>query len=174
MELRLRIRSEEGCAAGGGPHSRHRRRGAQGEVTPQRRIWTRRFARQFNKKLVSQVANQAAQQAAEVAAAHNLKHAVEEVVDRVISQREASSPTLGILASPDAAQQHLDNWKKDLEETAQSVRSRTIDETRASADAAKPAMEGRIRSCSCGRVAKTFRQNSEKFPRLCLRNPKVT
>src|SRR5271163_136673 len=56
---------------------------------------------------------QAAEQAAEHAAAHSLKHAVEEAVGRVISQREAASPSLGILASPEAAQQHLDQWKRD-------------------------------------------------------------
>jgi hypothetical protein len=93
--------------------------------------------RQAVQQAVSQAADQAAQQAAELAAAHNLQQAVEEAVERVVLQREAASPTLGILSSPDAAQQHLDNWKKDLEETAQSVRSRTIDETQASADAAK-------------------------------------
>ncbi len=86
---------------------------------------------------VSSVADQAAQQAAEHAAAHNLKHAVEEAVERVISQREAASPSLGILASPEAAQQHLDQWKRDLEETAQSVRSQTIDGAQADAAAAK-------------------------------------
>jgi hypothetical protein len=93
--------------------------------------------RQAVEQAVSNVADQAAQQAAENAAAHNLKQAVEDAVERVISQREASSPSLGILASPEAAQQHLDQWKKDLEETAQSVRTRTVDEALADASAAK-------------------------------------
>jgi hypothetical protein len=93
--------------------------------------------RQAVEQAVSNVADQAAQQAAEHAAAHNLKHAVEEAVERVISQREAASPSLGILASPEAAQQHLDQWKRDLEETAQSVRSQTIDGAQADAAAAK-------------------------------------
>jgi hypothetical protein len=93
--------------------------------------------RQAVEQAVSSVADQAAQQAAEHAAAHNLKHAVEEAVERVISQREAASPSLGILASPEAAQQHLDQWKRDLEETAQSVRSQTIDGAQADAAAAK-------------------------------------
>ena len=93
--------------------------------------------RQAVEQAVSQAANQAAQQAAEQAAAHNLKNAVEEAVERVISQREASTPSLGILSSPEAAQQHLDQWKKDLEDTAQSVRARTIDETQSDAASAK-------------------------------------
>jgi hypothetical protein len=93
--------------------------------------------RQAVEQAVSNVADQAAKQAAEHAAAHSLKNAVEEAVERVISQREASTPSLGILSSPEAAQQHLNQWKKDLEETAQSVRARTIDETQTEAVAAK-------------------------------------
>jgi vacuolar-type H+-ATPase subunit H len=86
---------------------------------------------------VSQAADQAAQQAAQQATAHNLKQAVEEAVERVVSQREASSPSIGVLASPEAAQQHLDDWKKNLEETAQRVRVQTIEQAQADAEAAK-------------------------------------
>jgi len=93
--------------------------------------------RQAVQQAVSQAADQAAQQAAQQATAQNLKQAVEEVVERVITQREAASPSLGILASPEAAQQHLDQWKKNLEETAQSVRAQTIDQAQADATAAK-------------------------------------
>jgi hypothetical protein len=93
--------------------------------------------RQAVEQAVASVADQAAQQAAEHAAAQNLKQTVEEAVERVISQREASTPSLGILASPEAAQQPLDQWKRDLEETAQSVRARTLDETQADVVAAK-------------------------------------
>jgi hypothetical protein len=93
--------------------------------------------RQAVEQAVSNVADQAAQQAAQHAAAHNLKNAVEEAVERVISQREASTPSLGILSSPEAAQQHLNQWKKGLEEAAQSVRARTIDDAQADAGAAK-------------------------------------
>jgi hypothetical protein len=93
--------------------------------------------RQAVEQAVSNVADQAAKQAAENAAAHNLKNAVEEAVERVISQREASTPSLGILSSPEAAQQHLDQWKKGLEDAAQNVRARTFDDTQADADAAK-------------------------------------
>jgi len=86
---------------------------------------------------VSNVADQAAQQAAEQAAAHSLQHAVEEAVERVVSQREAASPSLGILSSPEAARQHLDQWKRDLEDTAQSVRAQTVEGAHADAAAAK-------------------------------------
>ncbi len=78
--------------------------------------------RQAVEQAVSSAAEQAARQAAQQAAAHNLKNAVEEAVERVISQREASNPSLSILSSPEAAQQQLDQWKKNLEDSAQGVR----------------------------------------------------
>jgi hypothetical protein len=93
--------------------------------------------REAVQQAVSHAADQAAQQAAQQATAQNLKQAVEEAVERVVSQREAASPSLGILASPEAAQQHLDTWKKNLEETAQSVRAQTVEQAQADADAAK-------------------------------------
>ena len=82
---------------------------------------------------VSQAAEQAAQQAAQQATALNLKQSVEEVVERALREREASTPSLEILSSPEAAQNHLEQWRKNLEETAQSVRSRTIEQTQAEA-----------------------------------------
>ncbi len=93
--------------------------------------------RQAVEQAVSQAANEAAQQAAEQAAAHNLKSAVEEAVERVISQREASNPSLSVLSSPEAALQQLDQWKRNLEETAQGVRAQTIEAARADAAGAK-------------------------------------
>jgi hypothetical protein len=86
---------------------------------------------------VSQAADQAAQQAAQQATAQNLKQAVEEAVERVIAQREAATPSLSILSSPEAAQQHLETWKKNLEDAAQNVRSQTIEQAQADATAAK-------------------------------------
>ncbi|MGB0035299.1 MAG: hypothetical protein WBP79_07490, partial [Candidatus Acidiferrales bacterium] len=85
---------------------------------------------------VSHAAEQAAQQAAQHAAAVNVKQAVEEAVDRALTEREASTPSLGILSSPEAAQQHLDKWRKDLEETAHSVRNQTIELANADASGA--------------------------------------
>src|SRR5246127_1982822 len=76
---------------------------------------------------VSTAAEQAAQQAAQQATAQNLKTAVEEAVERAISSRQATSPSLDILSSPEAAQRHLDDWRKSLEDTAQNIRSQTVE-----------------------------------------------
>jgi hypothetical protein len=85
--------------------------------------------RQAVQEAVSDAAEQAAQQAAQQTAAHNLKQAVEEAVEKAIGGREASTPSLEILSSPEAAQHHLDEWKRNLEETAQTVRSQTVAQT---------------------------------------------
>ncbi len=93
--------------------------------------------REAVQRAVSHAAEEAAKQAAEQTAAHNLKQTVEEAVERVIVQREAATPSLGILSSPEAAQEHLDQWKKNLEETAHGVRSKTIEQAEADATAAR-------------------------------------
>jgi hypothetical protein len=83
---------------------------------------------------VDQAAQLAAQQAAQQAATQNLKLSVEEAVERALRDRAALTPSLEILSSPEAAQNHLNQWQKSLEETAQTVRGRAIEQ--ASADAA--------------------------------------
>ncbi|MGB8541608.1 MAG: PilZ domain-containing protein [Candidatus Acidiferrales bacterium] len=83
-----------------------------------------------------QAAQQAAEQAAEKTAAHSLKQAVDEAVDRALVERAASTPSLEILSSPEAAQQHLDQWRKNLEETAQNVRAQTVERSQAEIAAA--------------------------------------
>ena len=93
--------------------------------------------REAVKHAVSHAAEEAAKHAAEQAATHNLKQTVEEAVERVIMQREAARPSLGILASPEAAQEHLDQWKRNLEETAHNVRNQTIEQAEADAAAAR-------------------------------------
>ena len=93
--------------------------------------------REAVQRAVSHAAQEAAKQAAEQTTAHNLKQTVEEAVERVVRQREAATPSLGILASPQAAQEHLDQWKKSLEENAHDVRNRTIAEAEADAAAAR-------------------------------------
>ena len=93
--------------------------------------------RQAVDSAVSQATQQAAMQAAQQATTQNLKQAVEEAVERVISQREAASPSLSILSSPESAKQHLDSWKASLEEAAHHVRSRSIEQTDADALAAR-------------------------------------
>jgi hypothetical protein len=83
---------------------------------------------------VDHAAQLAAQQAAQQTVAQNLKVSVEEAVERALRDRAASTPSLEILSSPEAAQNHLDQWQKSLEETAQTVRGRAIEQ--ANADAA--------------------------------------
>jgi hypothetical protein len=83
-----------------------------------------------------QAAERAAQQAAENTAAHSLKQAVDEAVDRALVERAASTPSLEILSSPEAAQQHLDQWRKSLEETAQGIRNSTVEQSQAELAAA--------------------------------------
>ena len=80
---------------------------------------------------VSRAAQDAANQAAQQAATLNLKQTVEQVVERVVAEREAHSPSLQILSSPEAAQSQLDQWKKNLEDAAQSTRNRAIEQTQA-------------------------------------------
>jgi hypothetical protein len=92
--------------------------------------------RQAVSDAVTHAAEQAAQQAAQQTAAQNLKHTVESVVAKVVAEREAASPSLGILSSPEAAQEHIDQWKRNLEETAQTVRHQTLGQAQADADAA--------------------------------------
>ncbi len=93
--------------------------------------------REAVKRAVSHAAEEAAKQAAEQTAAHNLKQTVEEAVDLAIAQRKAATPSLGILASPEAAQEHLDQWKKSLEDTAHNVRNKTIEQAEADAAIAR-------------------------------------
>ncbi len=82
---------------------------------------------------VSHAAEQAALQAAQQTATSNLKQSVEEAVERALRDREAATPSLEILSSPEAAQNHLDQWRKNLEETAQTVRGKTLEQTQADA-----------------------------------------
>jgi len=85
---------------------------------------------------VSHAAEQAAQQAAQHTAAISLKQSVEEAVERALRDREASTPSLEILSSPEAAQNHLEQWRKNLEETAQAVRNKTVGQAQADASTA--------------------------------------
>lgn len=82
-------------------------------------------------------AKQAAQQTAEQLATTSLKQSVEEAVERALRERQVNRPSLEILASPEAAQQHLNDWKRNLEESAQSVRERTIADAESDAAAAR-------------------------------------
>jgi hypothetical protein len=85
--------------------------------------------REAVQQAVSGAAEQAAQEAARQTAALNLKETVENAVEKALSEREASSPSLQILSSPEAAQKQIDEWKKSLEETAQSVRQQSLEKS---------------------------------------------
>jgi hypothetical protein len=93
--------------------------------------------RQAVQQAVSHAAADAAEQAAAQAATQNLKQTVEDAVARIVAEREATSPSLQILANPEAAQQQLDQWKQNLEEAAQNVHSRTLEQAQFDAAAAK-------------------------------------
>lgn len=93
--------------------------------------------RQAVQQAVSHAAADAAQQAAAQAATQNLKQTVEEAVARIVAEREATSPSLQILANPEAAQQQLDQWKHNLEEAAKDVHSRTLEQAQSDVAAAK-------------------------------------
>ncbi|MGH9718132.1 MAG: hypothetical protein ACRD4R_15590 [Candidatus Acidiferrales bacterium] len=92
--------------------------------------------REAVQQAVTHATEQASQQAAQQTAALDLKQTVEAAVDRIISEREANSPSLQILSSPEAAQQQLDGWKKNLEDTAQSVRNQAAEQLQADSAAA--------------------------------------
>jgi hypothetical protein len=93
--------------------------------------------RQAVQQAVSHAAADAAQQAAAQATTQNLKQTVEEAVARIVAEREAASPSLQILANPEAAQQQLDQWKRNLEDAAQSIHSRTLEQAQSDVSAAK-------------------------------------
>jgi hypothetical protein len=102
--------------------------------------------RQAVEQAVSHAAADAAQQAAAQAATQNLKQTVEEAVARIVAEREASSPSLQILANPEAAQQQLDQWKHNLEEAAQNVHSRTLEQAQSDVAAAKQTLNEAFQS----------------------------
>jgi hypothetical protein len=108
--------------------------------------------RQAVQDAVRGAAEQAAQEAARQATALNLTQSVEAAVEKALLQKEASSPSLQILSSPDAAQRQLDQWKKDLEETAQTVRNQTIEQSQveaaAAADRLKHELDAAVSSAS--------------------------
>jgi hypothetical protein len=97
--------------------------------------------RQAVQQAVGHAAADAAEQAAAQAATQNLKQTVEETVARIIAEREATSPSLQILANPEAAQQQLDQWKHNLEEAAQNIHGRTLEQAQSEVAAAKQTLD---------------------------------
>jgi len=110
---------------------------------------------------VSSAAEQAAQQAAQQTAAMNLKDTIQQAVERAISEREAATPSLQILSSPEEAQRHLDQWKKDLEETAQDVRSASLQKSETDVADASRKWQEQFESALQGATEKLSEQFSE-------------
>jgi hypothetical protein len=117
--------------------------------------------RQAVQEAVSGAAEQAAQQAAQQTAALSLKDAVQQAVEKAISEREAATPSLQILNSPEAAQKHLDQWKKDLEATAQDVRSQAVEQSQADIAASNRQWQEQFESALKGASQKISEQLSE-------------
>ena len=93
--------------------------------------------REAVEQTVTSAAESAAREAAQRASTQNLKESVDEAVERALREREASTPSLEILSSPDAAQAHLDQWRKNLESAADGVRAHAIEQSSAEAEMAQ-------------------------------------
>jgi len=93
--------------------------------------------RQAVQSAVTNAASEAAKRAAEQTTAMNLQQSVTDAVERALRDREAATPSLSILNSPEAAEQHLENWRKNLENTAGTIRSRALEQTEEDATAAR-------------------------------------
>jgi hypothetical protein len=86
---------------------------------------------------VTNAASEAAKRAAEQTTSMHLSQSVAEAVDRALRDREAATPSLSILNSPEAAEQHLENWRRNLENTAGTIRSQALERTEEDATAAR-------------------------------------
>jgi len=117
--------------------------------------------REAVQEAVGTAAQQAAEQAAQQAAAANLKHTVEQTVERVLAEREANSPSLQILSSPDAAQAQLDQWKKNLEDAAQATRDQALERTQTDVASATQRMQQELESALSGASANIGQKLSE-------------
>ena len=71
-------------------------------------------------------ARMAANRAIQQTVSQDLRNKVEEVLERVIAEREGKVPSLQVLASPEAAQARLEEWKTSLESAAHDIHQRTI------------------------------------------------
>ena len=69
-----------------------------------------RAAEENIRKTAEDAARLAANRAIQQTVSQDLRQAVEDVVQRIIAEREAKVPSLQVLASPEAAQAHLDEW----------------------------------------------------------------
>jgi len=117
--------------------------------------------RQAVQDAVTGAAEQAAREAAQQSVTLNLKQDIEQAVEKAISEREASSPSLRILSSPEAAQKQIEDWKKSLEETAQTVRQESIQKSEAENAAAAQRWKEEFESALKGASQKLGEQLGE-------------
>jgi hypothetical protein len=120
-----------------------------------------RAAEENIRKTAEDAARLAANRAIQQTVSQDLKQAVEEVVQRIIAEREAKVPSLQVLASPEAAQAHLDEWKKNLETAAADVHSRVTEESQASAEAASRKWREEIESTTASSSARVGEKLAE-------------
>ena len=108
-----------------------------------------------------EAATQVAKEVVQQTVAQDLKQSVEEMVGRAIAEREVSAPSLQVLTSPEAASQHLDEWKKNLEETAHGVHSQIVAQTEAEAEAASRRWHQELEAMLAGTSQKLGEKLSE-------------
>ena len=113
------------------------------------------------RKAAQEAATEAVKQAFQQRVTQDLNHSVEEVVGRVIAEREATVPSLHVLASPEASQAHVEEWKKNLEQTAQDVRIQMIERSQAEADATSRRWREGFEAMLAGSSAKLEKKLSE-------------
>ncbi len=108
-----------------------------------------------------EAATQAAKEVVQQTVAQDLRQSVEELVGRAIAERESNVPSLQVLTSPEAAQQHLDEWKKNLEEAAHGVHSQMVAQTEAEAEAASRRWHQELEAMLAGTSQKLGERLSE-------------
>jgi len=108
-----------------------------------------------------EAATQAAKEVVQQTVAQDLKQSVQEMVGRAIAEREANVPSLQVLTSPEAASQHLDEWKKNLEEIAHGVHSQMVAQTEAEAEAASRRWHQELEAMLAGTSQKLGEKLSE-------------
>lgn len=117
--------------------------------------------RQAVQDAVSGAAEQAAREAAQQNITQSLKQDIEKAVEKAIGEREAASPSLRILSSPEAAQKQIEDWKKNLEDTAHAVRQESIQKSEADAQAAAQRWQEQFENALQGASQKLGEQLNE-------------
>lgn len=120
-----------------------------------------RAAEENIRKAAEDAARLAANRAIQQTVSQDLKQAVEEVMQRIIAEREAKVPSLQVLASPEAAQAHLEEWKKGLEQAADEVRGRVIEESRVAAETENRTWREQIETLTAGSSTKVSEKLAE-------------